>query len=300
MTTYDYGLKVTKAGASISSSDLRDIIFSSKYSMLKQHSTSTGSATISQGGTSCYVDFTHNLGYVPVFLAYVSVSGFEDSKDRMIPNYSWGSIVGSEEYNFFGVSTAYANSSTIRCTYNLSIPYNTLTYDADGVLWELETEGAALVVGNAGDGKSSGWHFSDVLIAKDAALTTAQLEIKNVFSGPTNADTKYRIYGIDEDNVGDINDFGKTKTTAYDARNQSKVSGWFNFGTDCKDQVAEIISRSGWASGNNMGFYLNDDGSNSDAYIGTATSGVAGVLTIVKTGSITVTFRVIIFKDKII
>jgi len=304
MTALDYGIKVVKAGKSITSTDLRDIIMSSKYSMLKQHSTTTGSATISQGGTSCYVDFSHSLGYIPAFLAYVSVSGFESSKERMIPNYSWGSIAGSEEYNFFGISNAYANSSTIRCSYNLAVPYNTVAYDADGVFWEYQTGGddpVGVVFGNPGEGgKSTGWHFSGVQVPKDSALTSAQIEIKNVFSGPTNSDTKYKIWGIDEDNVGDINDLGKSTTDAYDARNQAKVGGFWNFGTDCKDQVAEIIARNNWAAGNNMGFYIRDDASVSGAYVGAALNSVSATLTVVRTGTITVTFRVIIFKDKIL
>jgi len=295
----DHGIKIVKEGTAIDSVNLRDIILSSKYSMLKYHSTSTGSATINQGDTSKYVDFAHNLGYVPAFLAYTSFSELEGGKEKMIPSFSWNASDPPED-NYLGFSSAYATSTKIRCYYNLARPYNQIEVYGDGVYWELQVDEFGIVLGRPSGfgGKSTGWHFSDVPLVKDTPLTSAQLEVQNVFSvGEEN--TKYKIYGIDEDNVGNIDGLGKDKTTAFDAREQSPVGGYWNFGTDVKDQVAEIIARGGWSSGNNMGFYLLDDNTPEDSYIGCVMDDIVPILTIVKTGSVTIYFRVIIFKDKL-
>jgi len=299
MTALNYGIKIVKAGKSITSSDLRDIIMSSKFTMLKQHSTSTGSATFNPKDTTKYVDFTHNLGYVPFFLAYMSCSSMEDGKERMIPGYTWASFPASGDESITGFSNAYANSSIVRCSLNLTNPYNQIKILYDQLYWEFWSGDAGIVVGNAGGGgKSTAYRFPAVPLTKNQSITEANMEIKNVFSGDGAANTKYTVYGIDEDNVGDV-DIDKARTDAYDNREQSKVSGCFNFGTDCLDQVREIIARNNWASGNNMGFIIKENGSDSGSFID-GFDGTTAELTVVKSGTMVVTFRVIIFKDKIL
>jgi len=98
-----------KAGYSVTNTDIRNLILSSKYTMLKYHSDTTANLTITAGNTSGYVDFTHNLGYVPAFIAYVQHS-WHDTIQRMLP---------------FGISaaplieTAFSTSSIVRCRVNM-------------------------------------------------------------------------------------------------------------------------------------------------------------------------------------
>ena len=286
----DYGIKVSRAGKEVTSSDLRDLLMHSNYAMFKYHLETTSTMTISAGDTSKTITIPHGLPYVPAFIVY---SG-DGTYNTMLPNRRSG-YDGEDEHIF-----ATADSTNIYIKWKSAIPYNTFAFEADGIYWEQTDGSSAFVVGNPGiGGKSSGWHFPDVTVAKNASLVSAYVEIRNVVSGPSTSNTKYKTYGIDEDDVGSIGDLGKAVTDAYHAREQSKISGYFNLGFDVTDEVNEIITRNNWASGNNMGFYVRDDSSPDNAYVGASTGSVSGHLTIVKTGTVAYSFRVLVFKDKI-
>ena len=123
----DYGIKVVKTGADIVSTDIRDLIMSSKYSMLKYHSDTLTFTTINPGDYNAYVEVPHSLGYVPSFIAY-----WQDTNGKLhyIPGYPYG--VDFKNYTY-----AYATSTAIRCGiqyldiagdgggYNQSISYAT-------------------------------------------------------------------------------------------------------------------------------------------------------------------------------
>lgn len=104
----DYGIKVVNPGKDITSTDIRDLSLSSKYTMLKYFSDTTDSFTITAGGTSGSVSFTHDLGYVPAFIAYVEHSGFE-SIQRQIP-------FGRSPQAL--IENAFATSSVVTCRVN--------------------------------------------------------------------------------------------------------------------------------------------------------------------------------------
>jgi hypothetical protein len=59
----DWGIKITKPGASVSSSDPRDILMSSKYPMLKFHDIVDTTVTINAGQTTGSVTIPHSLWY---------------------------------------------------------------------------------------------------------------------------------------------------------------------------------------------------------------------------------------------
>jgi len=288
-----YGIKIAKPGKSVHSTDLRDLsVDMNTFSMFKLHSSSTTSVSFSAGDTEKSATVSHALGYVPAFLVYYKRS--DESVERLLPDIPYG--VDFDYYPW-----AYATTTGITVGYTYATPFNRtiVTGDNAGIREELWTGSAGLIVGNvSGSGKSSAIRLASVPVPKNGSFTLANLEIKHVFSGPTNSDTKYKIYGIDEDNVGTGFDWNYAKTSAYDARNQAKVGSWWNFGTDVLDQVNEITTRAGWSSGNAMGFIFTEDGSASDAYIGDDTD-TYPELTIDTSGSLTISFRVIIFKDKI-
>lgn len=287
-----------KEGYGVDSTDIRNILMSSKYTFLKEYTTSTGSSTISAGNKTCYVDFSHSLGYIPFFLAYVSVSSLEDGKERMIPAYSWGSVI-SGGYSIAAFSNAYANSSIIRCSYELTNPYNKFSYNADQIYHELDSGSVNILAGNAsGNGYSSAVRFPNVVVNQSETVVSAQINWTDQVSGPTNLDTKMKVFGLDYDNCPDVTT-SLTRTDAYISQSQSKVSGTFGFNSNVKSQLEEIIARSGWSSGNRMGFSIDNDGSPTDAYVGGTNSSFA-TLDIIRSGTITVNFRVLIFKDKIL
>lgn len=109
--TKDYGIKVTIPGKDTSSSDVRDILLSSKYPMLKYHSDDTVNLTIPTGNTSGFVDVTHNLGYVPAFIAY-SQHTWSESFQRELP-------FGRSPQPL--VETAFATNSIVRIRVNMTV-----------------------------------------------------------------------------------------------------------------------------------------------------------------------------------
>lgn len=295
-TDPNFGIKVSKAGKDISSLDSKNLSFISNATFLKFHGEYTTSATFNPGDQSVTAEITHGLGYVPAFVAYGVRS--DDGATFIIPSIPYA-------ISEFDYAEAWADTNKIYFKVTLfddyaGVGWNEIRVVADQTYYDfwIPDDGPGIVVGNGGaGGKSTAWRFPNVPINKDQSIVSANIDINHVFSGSASTDTPYRVYGIDEDDVGDV-DTGKSRTDAYDARNQAKVSGFWNFGTDCKDQVAEIIARSGWSNGNNIGILLIDDGADSNEYIG-ADSSTNGVLTILKTGTMTVNFRVIVFKDKI-
>lgn len=286
----DFGIKVSKSGKSVLSMDLKNQDFNSNNFFLKFHDQQDTSVTFNPTDTEKSATISHSLGYVPAFRAFFDYDG----KTYMIPSIPVS--VGFDQWAY-----AYATNTGITVGFKMSIPYNQLEFtgsngDINEDLW---TGSEGLIVGNvSGSGYSSAIRFSGVTVAQGQSLYSANVEVLNVFSGPSSSDTKYKIWGIDEDDIGSGFSSGSTKTTAYDARNQAKVSGFWNFGTDVKDQVDEILGRAGWSSGNHMGFIFENDSSPENAYIGD-TSNSTIKLTIVKSGTLTIPFRVIIFKDKI-
>ncbi len=63
----DYGLKISREGASISSSDVRDLVLDSKYKTFKTRALATDSVTIPSGNSGAQKQIAHGLGYVPMF-----------------------------------------------------------------------------------------------------------------------------------------------------------------------------------------------------------------------------------------
>lgn len=291
-----YGIKIAKPGKSVHSSDLRDLsVDLNTFSMFKLHSTSTTSVTINGGDSEKSATVSHSLGYVPAFLVYYKRS--DESVERLIPDIPYG-----VDFDFY--PWAYATTSGVTVGYSCKDPYNQV--EATGNINNIhedfwyEPAQSGIIVGTSegGNGYDSAIRFSNVTLAKDQSISSAQVELNHVFSGPTNSDTRYKIYGIDEDDIGDGFASNSTKTDAYDERTQSKQGDFFNFATDVVDQVREIIARSGWTSGNHMGFTFNNNGSPTGAYIGDNYDTTIA-LKVVKSGSLTISFRVMIFKDKI-
>jgi len=106
----DYGIKVMKEGYSINDTDIRNILLSSKYNMLKYHIDTTGNLTVTAGNTSGSINFAHSLGYIPIFLAYVQHSWVE-SVERELP-------FGRSPQPL--IETAYADSTNVTCRVNMT------------------------------------------------------------------------------------------------------------------------------------------------------------------------------------
>lgn len=290
----DFGLKVLKEGADISSTDVRDLLMSSKYSMLKYHSDSTASLTLVPGDTDKYVEVSHGLGYVPAFIAYFKYQGVQ----YFIPSLPRSG--GFSEYAY-----AWSSSSVVRCGYAFSTgSYNRVSATPPADWWDdhYGVNTFVLMGNTVGSGFSGALRFTNVTVPKDASISSAVLEIGAEYVGSGTGNIQANVWGIDEDNTGDFGSspMGRTKTTASTYKVAQMVQAGEYFGIDVKSQVEEITTRASWVSGNAMGFIYNDAGSASDVFVEDDDySGIESKLTITYGSNATVEFRVIIFKDKI-
>lgn len=289
----DYGFKIVKQGSSINTTDIRDILSSSKYSMLKYYKDQTGSVTFTPGDTAQTADIQHNLGYVPAFIAYAKDM---DGKMHYIsaPPYPAG-------YDFY----MYAYADTIKIRVGFAYGLTAYNYDAETATdWYSEYGGGAttfLLLGNRYGGQQHGaLRFSDVDIPQGATITEAILNVAVEFKGSA-GNLEAKIYGLDEDNTAAFGDpSGRPRTTAFDDASWSlPPTGEFS-NHNVTAIVQEIVNRAGWVSGNAMGFYLLDDSSPTDVYIeDDYNTGIQSQLTVKYGSNTTLTFRTIIFKNKI-
>jgi len=63
----NYGIKVTKEGASVASTDVRDYIIHSKYKNLKSKVLATDTIVLTAGQLTATKNIAHGLGYAPFF-----------------------------------------------------------------------------------------------------------------------------------------------------------------------------------------------------------------------------------------
>lgn len=67
----DYGVKISLPGKDVKTVGIKDLIFHSKYPMLKFKVTGSGSLSFTDGGAGFDVLlFTHSLGYKPIFFLW--------------------------------------------------------------------------------------------------------------------------------------------------------------------------------------------------------------------------------------
>lgn len=282
----DQGIKVTKAGKDIRSTDIRDWILHSDYSMFKYNATFTGQIVIAPGGTTGSLEVNHGLGYVPAFLVY---------QDGML---------------FPTEIRAYATDTKIHIDRLLSSPYNQTIVQV--ILNELYVEdtplGFPVVAGKRlGTQDGSAIRFTGVTLPQGQSLSVATIHYTNGSGGTDTNNTLFSIHGIDEDNTASFtsNPMGRSKTAAVTNISQTYTTQYIQFTYTVTDLVQEIINRSGWASGNAMGFIFNDNGSPDNNFIITRHQDnfvfeeVFLKVIYLGGGSETTNYKVIVFKDKI-
>jgi hypothetical protein len=124
-------------------------------------------------------------------------------------------------------------------------------------------------VGKRSNASSGALRFSNLQIAKNQSIISAELiyEYGDVGTATT-GDWKFDTYGIDEDNTADFssNPLGRSRTTASIATDTSRPTSGGAKTFDVKSILEEITTRSGWSSGNSVGFLFIDDGSDADVF----------------------------------
>lgn len=115
--------------------------------------------------------------------------------------------------------------------------------------------------------------FTGVAVPNAATIDSAKMQFYIVYNLGTQASV---CHGIDEDNTATMtaSPFGRTKTTASSDFSEGQWSnaatGAFRNTPSISTIVKEIVDRSGWSSGNAMGFLVENDGSptTEDNYMG--------------------------------
>lgn len=282
-------IKILKSGKSLSSTDIRDYLFHSDFSMLKYHMDNIVTMTINAGDTETVATLNHGLGYVPEFMVYRSATdGIFEIPDRI--------VTYSIDHHYF----AYADSTKIYIKYKTGQPHLLDQYSCnDGYSNVFERDWMS--IGNYGDPLGTfdcALRFGPVNITRTESISSAYMQLY-VGSKGTSDDVKFTVRGIDEDNTGDFGSYplGRTLTDATSNQTQASSSTPFTFNVNVLSQLNEIRQRTGWSSGNNLAFFMNNNNTNSGAYFMGYSSDSS--LFIQKSGSTTEKFRVIVFKDKI-
>lgn len=109
--------------------------------------------------------------------------------------------------------------------------------------------------------------FTNIQIPKNATIDYAVLEYKYSSVGGTSGSWKFRVNGIDEDNTASFGyPFGRPQTTAQINVDEGPPTSGQGKKFDVKNILSEITSRSGWSSGNAVGFLFFDNSSSNNVY----------------------------------
>jgi hypothetical protein len=250
--------------------------------MYKIHEIKSGSITINAGSSSGSVTISHSLGYVPKFLVY------EDG--QLFP-----SNVG-----------CYATSSGIIITKYLSSNYGEDIYSVDNYWDSYFSRNTSFMVGDYDGSDSNGaMRFTGIGLTKSQSISSASIDVYVGVKGSGSGDLRQKVYGIDEDNTGEFSGdpLTRDKTSAVTEQTVSLPAATNYFGVNVKSQVEEIISRSGWSTGNALGFNFFDNGSPDDVFTYNSLTGyddsAMSILRIIRNVSLTTNYKVVIFKDKI-
>jgi len=293
----NFGIKVSTPGYGITTSDVRQLIMSSKFSMLKYHDDLSSSVTFAPGDYHQYHDFSHSLGYVPAYLAYYKWDG----KTYNI-NAGVATGVGGGIYSY-----SWASSSVIR----VGIVFTGQPYNGRNFLQSMQdcyddsfSTRAYYCVGRDSGNRKGAVLFNSVGISKNATIDSASLSLIVQERVGSNTDIKFDVWGIDEDNTNDFgsnNPFERSKTSATSYK-QGNIDN-SRFDIDVKSIVEEITTRSGWSFGNRMAFLMEPRSGTPDnvRFYDNINSGSDSYLKIVAHwgSSMTMGMRTIIFKDKI-
>lgn len=139
--------------------------------------------------------------------------------------------------------------------------------DADDALWWSGgyTTNIGVTIGNTGAANNNFLRYINVTVPKNATINSAKLTLRSNGAYANNT-VNARIRAVAEDNPAAPTTFadanGRTRTSA--SANWPAIPAWTNgndYDTpDFAAVVQEIVNRSGWASGNAMLLYIEDNG----------------------------------------
>lgn len=264
----DYGLKVSQPGVDVKTARDDQLVFSSKFQTLHIFQQGAGSVTDSGGRT---VTIAHNLGYPPKFLVHTTLdqSTFGNSSEFFISPFdiSGGGISDLTEdhsviswvdstnlYIKFGEGFGWKEFHTGRNgnNYRYDGPFGSYT-DAIVNGYRLAAPSGSF---------RSAIRFENVTLSQGASIYAAKMNfyLHSIYGGH---DVKITTKGIKETNTSDFggDPFGRSQTTAS-VNNQASHSmhAGDTWAYGVTSVVQEIINQGGWNSGNALGLFQFDNG----------------------------------------
>ncbi len=285
--TQDFGLKIMKMGYdALTDNDIRHMILSSKFPFLNYHGQASGTISWATGDSNIkYVDIAHGLNYIPLVIGYRgNIDDFEAGGGQTILPNSHTAASG-DTITFY----PYVDSTNIRIKLNMNdVFYFGGGYD-DYNYSQFNSESYTsdyIIIGK----KSGTTYWSEIYfqptIDQGETIKSASLQINVDSKGAGSGDLKTHTHAYDD---------SWSYTTAYKNNQNSLPTAGEWIGIDVKDLVQEMVNRGSWASGNIMGFLLEDNGSNDNVWL----KSYAAQLTITLDRGLSVQYRVIVFKNKI-
>lgn len=262
----DYGIKVSQPGYDVKTATPSQLVFSSKYQTPRIQAQGTGIITNSGGRT---VTIAHNLGYIPAFVVHtqsdpVYQTGYDDYFINPVVPFVGGACNISRNVDVYVDTTnLYIEVGSDFGWQYYYTQLNSANYgnDDDGGYNKGWSE-----VGKVNGIEDGAFRFLDVDIAQGTNIQKADLGFY-VYVKYGSDVVKFKLYGIDEDNTADFasSPFGRSKTSAVSIISGASPSSGDTEIIEITNQVNEILGRSGWSSGNPMGFLLMDDGTAQDS-----------------------------------
>ena len=260
--------------------------------MLKYHSDNTTSIEITYGDGSGEIEISHDLGYVPAYIAYMT----EGLISYPLPSYFPAPFPFGTQYQQFD---SYADDENITLRVKAEPAYGVWNRNFTDVYNDYYNNNWSVMAGNNDGTTASGAiRFNAVDLVKDESITSAWLRIYVGYKGAGAGNLEIQTFGIDEDDTAAFSGspMGRTSTTAVNNQSVIVPPTTEYMGIDVKSIVEEVTARGGWSRWNALGFKIYDNSSPNDVYIHDYYN---SYLEIVHSGSTTFNFRVIIFKDRI-
>lgn len=104
----DYGGKITRAGVSVTSTDLRDYVLHSKYKSFKSKARATDTIVLNSGTSSATKTIAHGLGYSPLFFVAA-----EMNTDKWYNLHAIQTIPIDSDPGFSYAISAYTNATNL-------------------------------------------------------------------------------------------------------------------------------------------------------------------------------------------
>lgn len=298
----DYGIKVSKPGYSVLTATPPQLVFSSKYQTPRVHLQGSGTLTHTGGRT---VTIAHGLGYVPMFMVHSDVESlsFGVSGTYYPLPFSQGYAYGSPTFNEDVL--VWADSTNLYIKAEGDFGYK--TFEANDTA---EQDDTGYYTGSFGFGHDfNSWgdmngaiRFGSVSVARYATIYDSQIGfyVNNRYGS---SNMYNYIYGIDQDNTADFSTdepFGRPRTTAVHRPEGNWSAGSLHYvsATNC---MQEIVNRSGWSSGNNIGFTFYDEPPDGESPTGNGVYDLVNsdyYLRVLDTDNL-LNYKYTIFKDKI-